>query len=104
MILWEQSGLSATELGRRAGLEPSSMTGLLDRMERDGLIQRLPDPDDRRVQRIVPTEAGQRVEKPVLLVVDQMLKAVTEGISPDDLAVTTRTLSAILERAEARRR
>jgi len=33
MSLWSDDGLRAVELGRRAGLEPSTMTGLLDRME-----------------------------------------------------------------------
>ena len=36
LSLWNEDGLKGNELGRRAGLEPSTMTGLLDRMERDG--------------------------------------------------------------------
>lgn len=103
MVLWTEDGLHATDLGRRAGLEPSSMTGLLDRMERDGLIRREPDPDDRRAQQIFITEAGQLVEEPVLAVVDEMLSTVTEGIDPEDLRVTKRTLRALLARAEAER-
>ena len=36
MSLWQEDGLRATVLARRAGLEPSSVTGLVDRMEGAG--------------------------------------------------------------------
>ena len=55
MSLWREDGLKVIDLGRRAGLEPSTMTGLLDRMERDGLVERRPDPADRRVLKIFLT-------------------------------------------------
>ena len=58
MSLWRDDGLKVGELGRRAGLEPSTMTGLLDRMERDGLLERGPDPTDRRALRILLTQKG----------------------------------------------
>ena len=47
MSLWQEDGLKVIELGKKAGLEPSTMTGLLDRMERDGLVSRTTDPRDR---------------------------------------------------------
>jgi DNA-binding MarR family transcriptional regulator len=40
--------LSPTTLARRAGLHPATMTGILDRLERDGWITRDRDPVDRR--------------------------------------------------------
>ena len=40
--------LSPSALARRAGLHPATMTGILDRLERDGWISRDRDPDDRR--------------------------------------------------------
>ena len=70
MSLWKKDGLKMVDLGRRAGLEPSTMTGLLDRMERDDLVVRVPDPDDRRAYRIQLTELGRHVEEPVHRVVE----------------------------------
>jgi DNA-binding MarR family transcriptional regulator len=58
LSLWREDGLRGVELGRRAGLEPSTMTGILDRMERDDLVARRPDPDDRRAHRIHLTGRG----------------------------------------------
>jgi MarR family transcriptional regulator, organic hydroperoxide resistance regulator len=40
LSLWVDDGLKVTDIARRAGLDTSTMTGLLDRMERDGLVAR----------------------------------------------------------------
>jgi len=104
MALWNEDGLKSSTLGRRAGLGPSSMTGVLDRMERDGLINREADPNDRRVQRIVLTDQGGRAEKPVLAVVDRMLDQVTGDIPKEDIEVTKATLKKLLDLAQKEHR
>jgi len=96
LSLWREDGLNAAELGRRAGLEPSTMTGLLDRMEHDGLLARAADPGDRRAQRICLTDAGRRVREPVLAAVDRTLKRVLSGVSAADVARVKNTLRRIL--------
>lgn len=85
MTLWNEDGLQVADLGRKAGLEPSTMTGLLDRMERDGVISRQADPNDRRAQRIYLTESGSKSKCPVMKVVDQILARATAGISEDEM-------------------
>lgn len=47
-----------SELGELSGLSPRSMTVLADGLEREGLIERVPHPSDRRVTLIGITEAG----------------------------------------------
>ncbi|NKQ56282.1 MarR family transcriptional regulator [Amycolatopsis sp. K13G38] len=44
--------LGPTELSRRAGLHPATITGVLDRLERDRWVTRERDPDDRRAVRV----------------------------------------------------
>jgi MarR family transcriptional regulator, transcriptional regulator for hemolysin len=46
------------ELAQALGLEGPTLTHHLDRMEREGLVTRRRDPDNRRVQRVELTEAG----------------------------------------------
>jgi DNA-binding MarR family transcriptional regulator len=46
------------ELGATLGLEKSSLTGLVDRAVRRGLVRREPDPDDRRAVQVVLTGEG----------------------------------------------
>ncbi|HUU03288.1 MAG TPA: MarR family transcriptional regulator [Myxococcota bacterium] len=96
MSLWVENNLKAVELGKRAGLEPSSMTGLLDRMERDALVVRKADPADRRAQRIRLTESGLKVKDSVLEVLNRALKSMLEGVGERDVDRLKESLRRIL--------
>ena len=52
-------GLTVTGLAEACLLQQPAMTKLLDRMARDGLVARAPDPRDRRVVRVALTPDGQ---------------------------------------------
>jgi DNA-binding MarR family transcriptional regulator len=99
MSLWQEDGLKVVELSKRVGLEPSTMTGLLDRMERDDLVTRTPDSNDRRVLRIYLTQTGRQVRDPILKVVDRVLAEVFAGISEDDISHTKNLLRHVLANA-----
>lgn len=58
MFLWARDGLSQAELSRVVAIEPPTMARTLDRMVRDGLVTRDPDPNDGRVSRISLTMRG----------------------------------------------
>ena len=69
---------SQAELARLAQVEQPSMAQLLNRMERDGLVQRVPDPADKRSRLITLTpECAQRMPH---------AKEVMQGISQQALA------------------
>ena len=96
LTLWTEDGLRIHELGRRAGLEPSTMTGLLDRMERDRLVSREPDPQDRRAHRIVLSARGRDVKEAVLEVIDRTMDAAFAGIEEADTEAMKRLLRQVL--------
>jgi DNA-binding MarR family transcriptional regulator len=50
--------LTMRDLGRAVVISKSGLTGLVDRMEREGLVERTGDPGDRRVVHITLTAAG----------------------------------------------
>ena len=50
--------LSQAELARMVAIEPPTMVRTIDRMARDGLVTREPDPADRRITRIYLTDRG----------------------------------------------
>jgi DNA-binding MarR family transcriptional regulator len=85
MSLWREDGLKVIDLGRRAGLEPSTMTGLLDRMERDGLVERRLDPADRRVLKIFLTTTGAGIRETVIGIVDSTLARVLSGVEAGEI-------------------
>ncbi len=96
MSLWCEDGLKVVELGRKAGLEPSTMTGLIDRMGRDGLVTRRVDPQDRRAQQIHLTTQGYRVKAPVQAVVEEVIAKVFTGISEKEMGQTKKLLRQVL--------
>jgi MarR family transcriptional regulator, organic hydroperoxide resistance regulator len=96
LSLWSDDGLKVTELGRRAGLEPSTMTGLIDRMERDGLVQRVFDPSNRRELKIYLTDAGRAIKDTVASTADRILEKVLTGLSEGEIAQMKDTLRKVL--------
>ncbi|MFD3532246.1 MarR family winged helix-turn-helix transcriptional regulator [Streptomyces sp. NPDC058664] len=50
--------LPMRRIAQKLKCEPSNITGIVDRLEARGLVERRPDPDDRRVKLAVPTEEG----------------------------------------------
>src|ERR1700758_2761971 len=53
-----QEGMKQSELAEMLDLQPISLTRLLDRLCESGLIERRPDPDDRRAKRLFLTPAA----------------------------------------------
>ena len=89
-------GFKINELGRCAGLEPSTMTGLIDRMEKGGLVYRAADPEDRRVMKVHLTDTGWNIREKALAVVDRTIKEVFDGIPEENLEVSKDVLRNVL--------
>lgn len=104
MSLWLEDGLKVVELGHRVRLEPSSMTGIIDRMERDGLVTRTPDTDDRRIHRIFLTEHGRDMKEPVLRVLNNAFACLFAGIDHKEYNQAMGFLKHILANSENRRK
>jgi DNA-binding MarR family transcriptional regulator len=54
----EKGSVTATDIAARIHLSPSTLVGILDRLEEKGLILRVRDANDRRRVEVTPTEAG----------------------------------------------
>src|SRR5437868_3869493 len=57
--LGEGRSVSQRELARELECNPSNLTGISDRLEARGLVERRVDPEDRRIRAIVATPAGE---------------------------------------------
>jgi len=85
-LLWEADGQTPVELARRADKDKPNVTRLLKILEDKGLVYRLPDPEDRRSQRIHLTEAGAALREPLLDVGTDCLQQACQGLSAQDVA------------------
>jgi DNA-binding MarR family transcriptional regulator len=97
--LWEREGVRMSDLARAAGLEPSTMTGLLDRMERDGYVVRKADPDDRRALNIHLTEAGREARDTVQRLVQETIALLFDGIDDPEIDATNDVLYRVMDNA-----
>jgi len=84
MALWEQEGLTQTELAEQLHITPATVTRMLQRMERTGFIQRQPDPLDQRISRVYLTEAGTAVQSQVEAMWKTMETETFGGLSGDE--------------------
>ncbi len=62
----EKDGTPLVELSRKLLVTAGNVTGIIDRMERLGLVKRRPDPNDRRVTRVHLTLRGRQLAKRVM--------------------------------------
>jgi MarR family transcriptional regulator for hemolysin len=73
-------GLKQSELADVLDLQPISLTRLLDRLAANGLIERRPDPHDRRANRLYLTPAARPLIEELSHLGEDMMTTVLEGI------------------------
>lgn len=84
------------ELGRLLHLEKSSLTGLIDRVERRGLVARVRDENDRRALRVAVTDEGSRLGMRTHNQVTERLQALTAALIDDDVRRAAELLETLL--------
>jgi DNA-binding MarR family transcriptional regulator len=62
VALWEQDGLSLSELAKRSFFDGPTMTGIVDRLEKANLVERRRDSTDRRVISVYLTAEGRGLQ------------------------------------------
>lgn len=88
-------GLTLTELSQKMGLANSTVSGIVDRLEREGLLLRTPDPADRRVFRVNPTPAAEVRRERYASAVRAALTGVLGRLSPEELSSLRAALAAL---------
>jgi DNA-binding MarR family transcriptional regulator len=101
LALYEEDGLTQRDLCERVRIEQPTMAKTLQRMERDRLIQREPDPADGRRTRITLTEHARDLEAGLTAAALSVNATATEGLSEREVAAFMRTASKIIDNLEA---
>jgi MarR family transcriptional regulator for hemolysin len=95
MIAKAREPLSQRALADLVGVEGPSMVSMLDRLERDGLVERVASSTDRRVKLVQLTDAGARVFAEVKKEANAFRAALLDGVDAGELAVATRLLERL---------
>jgi DNA-binding MarR family transcriptional regulator len=93
--------IGMTELGRLLHLEKSSLTGLVDRVERRGLVVRTRDPNDRRASQVALTGQGARLAADSHEDVTERLEALADELAPADRKRLASAIATMLDRSVA---
>jgi MarR family transcriptional regulator, transcriptional regulator for hemolysin len=96
--LRQQEGLSQVDLADVLELQPISLVRLLDRLVEHGLLERRPDPRDRRANKLFLTKAGRRLVDDLDSLRDAIATDVLRDVPTDAIRASLGTLVEIKER------
>ncbi|PPA70904.1 MarR family winged helix-turn-helix transcriptional regulator [Jeotgalibacillus proteolyticus] len=93
--LYEKDGQTQNELAIQNERDQASVSRLIDNMLKRNLVTRVPQKKDRRVNYIYLTDEAKRIRQELEDSAQKTIRQASEEISPEDLAVTLRTLDKI---------
>jgi DNA-binding MarR family transcriptional regulator len=86
LALYEEDDLTQRELCDRIRIEQATMANTLQRMQRDGLVDCVPDRTDRRRMRVRLTERARTLEADLAAAARAVNAAATQGLSDEEVA------------------
>ena len=90
-------GLKQTALAEMLDLQPISLTRLLDGLADNGLIERRPDPDDRRAKRLFLTPAARPLLERLTALGEDLMETALTGLTPSDVDALLGRLTTVKE-------
>ncbi len=95
--LWENDGIKFKDLARCANMDGSTLTGILDRMEQSGFVERMDDPDDRRSLLIFLTEKAKNEGPELISIAKKLDYELKEKFSKEDFETFIKVLDQLFE-------
>jgi MarR family transcriptional regulator, lower aerobic nicotinate degradation pathway regulator len=93
-FLWQEDGVTQAELSAKSQIDRTTMGGLIDRLEKEGLVARRSHPEDRRAYRICLTEKGKALEPELTLLGLKVQEKFSAKLDPQEVE----TLQSLLEK------
>jgi MarR family transcriptional regulator, organic hydroperoxide resistance regulator len=94
-FLDQEDQVTSSELGKRAELDSATLTGILDRLESAGFIERKGNPDDRRSIRIHLTKKGRAMAREATRVIAEANKEFLQVLSEEQKRDLHRIISTL---------
>ena len=95
--LWQREFATPKQISEILCLETSTISGVLDRMQKKGLIDRVINRDDRLEVRVVPTEKGKALQEPISKIIDEVNEEVLKCFTEEEVALLKNQLCIIAE-------
>ncbi|GAA2864586.1 hypothetical protein GCM10010517_23780 [Streptosporangium fragile] len=93
--LWENGPQSQNALAKLLGIDVSTMTKTLQRLERSGFVSRTPCPTNRRISIVTTTPKGDALRPEVNRVLAEVSRRMTRGLDPGQIETLSSLLSVV---------
>ena len=90
--LWRENGQSLCEMAASLCAQPATVSRMIERMEKAGLVERRKDLNDGRVSRVFLTESGRRMREPVQRVWAELESICMANLTSDEKILLRRLL------------
>ena len=98
--IWQLESASQKELGEITLKDKTSITRLVDILEKKNLVVRVEDQIDHRIKRVILTNAGKQLFFDVLPIIEKTREEVRKNISDQDIETFKKVLSSIIVNLE----
>jgi DNA-binding MarR family transcriptional regulator len=95
--LWPEDGLTQSEVAESLCIQPATVTKMLDRLVKTGLVQRVQDSSDQRVSRVYLTEKGRELLEPIEQVWEELEQTSFANLSLEERLLLRRLLLQVHE-------
>jgi DNA-binding MarR family transcriptional regulator len=99
-VLWQSENLSQVELASRMKVEKASLTAVLNKMQKKGLIEKTTGSDDRRKVKISLTARGRKMRDEILPYGSMISDMATDGMRTDEIAQLRALLLKLIRHVE----
>ena len=95
--LWQREFATPKQISEILCLETSTISGVLDRMQKKGLIDRVINREDRREVRVVRTEKGKQLQEPITEIIDEVNEEVLKCFTEEEVTALKNALRIIAD-------
>lgn len=93
--LWQKEYATPKQISETLCLETSTISGVLDRMQKKNLIDRVINQEDRREVRIYSTKKGKLLQEPIQEIIEEVNKEVLKGFTENEVMILKDMLRSI---------
>lgn len=95
--LWREGQLSPKQIGEMVHLEAPTVSGILDKMQKAGLIERSVDPNNRRNVLVIATQKSNEIREEVEAATNKLNDKVLQDLTESDTEALKKALEAIIK-------
>lgn len=97
LVLWEEEGVTQSEIARRLDFEQPTVANTLKRMKRDGLVEMAPDASNRRQVLITLTEKAWRLREPLTAEARKVNEEAAAFLSDGNLGTFQQSIKSLIK-------